>query len=176
MCGRRLATVFLGFALGFSLNAQEPPVEGPPLPGKAGFGRLPAPPLNGFQIVPLRKESPLDQTPTFHLAPRGWHDLSLRAPQPLKRPTQKGLGEATVEVWDLPLPASAKEQAFRANLDAFQQRLTQAMLTPPPQYGDLDLAHLMLSDPGQPQALELARVRSVHVRFNRLPPNGTLPR
>ncbi|GLH72960.1 hypothetical protein GETHLI_14620 [Geothrix limicola] len=168
----------LGLGLNHGLDAQEAPRAQAPLQGKLGLGTLPRPSLNGFQTVLLRKEShlgsPLD--PGFRLSPRGWQELSLKTRPPLKLPARKGPGEATVEVWDRPLPELPKEQAFLSNLDRMKRRLTLALQAPPPRHGDLDLAHLMLADPAQPHTLELAKVRSVHLRFNRLPPNRSLPR
>jgi hypothetical protein len=90
-------------------------------------------------------------------------------------PTRKKASEATVEVWDLSLPERPKERAFLANLEALNKQVAVAMQPPPPRHGDLDLAYLMLSDPSRPQDLELARMKSLHVRFNRLPPNRSLP-
>jgi hypothetical protein len=88
---------------------------------------------------------------------------------------RKKSSEATVEVWDISLPERPKAEAFTANIVALKKQLAVAMQNPPPRHGNLDLAYLMLSDPGRPQDLELARMKSVHLRFNRLPPPRTQP-
>lgn len=178
-----LATLFAVFVLSHPMNAQDP-LKPPPAPeGKPRSASVaPLPPDS--EVVPFSstlflKKAGLKSTaePGFRLGfLEGKQQLS---PSPLHREGRRRPKEpsgATVEVWDSRLPESPKEERFRANIEALKKSLAVAMRTPPPRYGALDLATLMLSDPGQPQALELAKVRSIHLRFNRLPPNRTLPR
>ena len=122
----------------------------------------------------LRTELGSEPATVIQLAPRGcWDGLLLglsRSPFPR---TQQRVGEATVEVWDLLPPDSLRRESFALYLRFLQQRLSKALAQPPPTNHAIELSEIMASDPGQPQKLDLTKVKSMQERFNRLPPNGS---
>jgi hypothetical protein len=122
----------------------------------------------------LRTDLGADPVGGILLAPPGcWDGALLGAAIVPAPPTRRRPAEATVEVWDLALRESAKGTAFGLYLGALRQRLTRAMELPPPRHGALELSDLMLSDPSNPQKLDLTKVKSMQDRFNRLPPSGS---
>jgi len=101
-----------------------------------------------------------------------WDGLLGVAPRSMP-PRRRSLAEATVEVWDWSLPEAGRGATFSVYLDTLRQRLSRALEVPPPGHAALELNDLMHSDPGNPQKLDLTRVKSMQDRFNRLPPNGS---
>jgi len=131
-----------------------------------------SPPVRDL-ILDLRTELGTSPAARIRLAPRG---RLLLGPTQTQTPVSKlrqRAGEATVEVWDLlPLPSRRQEtfDHFRVSL---RERLAKSLELPPPSHQALELAEIMLSDPSNPQKLDLTRVQSMQNRFNRLPPNGS---
>ncbi len=78
-----------------------------------------------------------------------------------------------MEVWDLLPPSSPRREAFSLYLGSLRERLSRAFAQPPPKLQALELSEIMLSDPSNPQKLDLTKVKSMQDRFNRLPPNGS---
>ncbi len=144
LCSLLLASTLVAQAPGFG-------IEGPP----DHWSALGADPVAGIQLTP----------------PGCWDGLLLGA---AAGPTRRRLGsEATVEVWDLLPPSSPRREAFSLYLGGLRERLSQAFAQPPPKLQALELNDLMLSDPSQPQKLDLTKVKSMQERFNRLPPHGS---
>lgn len=170
--------LFVAAAWAGALGAQEWRKAPPPLAGKASLGVNPPPTWAIGWPAPSLKDPGLKFLPGPN--PKWvWGEGQDRPDPSGRHPSaslpRKKASEATVEVWDLSLPERPKERAFSASIDTLKKQVAVAMRTPPPRHGDLDLAYLMLSDPGRPQDLELAKMKSLHVRFNRLPPHRTLP-
>lgn len=141
---------------------------------EAGFAPRPlrsAPLLESERGLWLHPNSPLDGN-------RSSHGVALQTTPPLQTTPalRRGPSEAIVEVWDLSFPVPPADRSVLVNLNPLNRPMSWAMRTSFPRHGDLDLAYLMLSDPAQPQSVDLAKVRSLHVRFNRLPPSRNLPR
>jgi hypothetical protein len=78
-----------------------------------------------------------------------------------------------VEVWDFALRESPRAAAFGFFLGTLRQRLSKAWELPPASHQALELSEFMLSDPSNPQKLDLTKVKSLQERFNALPPNGS---
>lgn len=113
-----------------------------------------------------------DPVAGIRLAPPGCWDGQLLGAA--TRPPRPRLGsEATVEVWDLLPPGSSRREAFSLYLGGLRERLSRAFNQPPPKLQALELSDIMLSDPSQPQKLDLTKVKAMQERFNRLPPNGS---
>jgi len=104
--------------------------------------------------------------------PGCWAGLLLGAGARMPRPVKRGVAGATVEVWDLALRDSPREEAFRLYLGELRARLSRALANPPASHGFIELGELMASDPSQPQLLDLTRVQSLQNRYNRLPPGA----
>ena len=83
------------------------------------------------------------------------------------------MAEATVEVWDLAPPELGRAATFSLFLDTLRRSLSRAWETPPPSHQAIELVDFVLSDPSNPQKLDLTKVQSMQERFNRLPPNGS---
>lgn len=114
---------------------------------------------------------PQDQ---IRLAPRGcWDGMVLGNRARTPGPTRRVTGEATVSVWDLLPPDGPRGETFGLYLGTLRERLSRALALPPPVHGALELSEFMGSDPGQPQKLDLQKVKSMQERFNRLPPAGS---
>ena len=131
-------------------------------------------PVEGLTLD-LRTELGSDPTARIALVSPGcWEGLVLSAGA-LQSPRKPRLrrAEATVEVWDVAFQESPRSQAFNLYLADFRSRLLRALANPPESHAAIELGELMLSDPGNPQGLNLTTVRSLQERFNRLPPNGS---
>lgn len=121
----------------------------------------------------LRRELGRDSLADIRLTTRGcWDGLIGLAPRSLP-PKRRPLGEATVEVWDTAPQDGNRAMAFTLYLDTLRQRLSRAFEAPPPGHAAIELGELMLSDPGNPQKLDITRVKSMQERYNRLPPSGS---
>jgi hypothetical protein len=83
------------------------------------------------------------------------------------------MAEATVEVWDLAPSELGRAVTFSLFMATFRGSLSRAWELPPPSHQAIELTELMLSDPSNPQKLDLTKVQSMQERFNRLPPNGS---
>ena len=115
-----------------------------------------------------------DPMARIQLCPPGcWDGLLLGTTVPQVRRPPRPTAGATVEVWDLALRESPREEAFSLTRGDLKRRLTRALAVPPPSHGTLELSDLMLSDVSNPQRLDLQKVKSMQERFNRLPPNGS---
>jgi len=127
------------------------------------------------QSFALDLRTPLDQEPTslIHLVPTGCWDGLLLSRLHAPSPGRRDRAEATVEVWTLLPPSSPRQEAFGLYLNVLRERLSRAWLAPPPKLQSLELSEIMLSDPSQPQKLDLTRVKNLQDRFNRMPPNGS---
>ena len=68
---------------------------------------------------------------------------------------------------------SLRSETFGFYLSNLRARLSRALAVPPPKHQALELNEIMFSDPGNPQKLDLIKVKSLQERFNRLPPNGS---
>ena len=124
-------------------------------------------------LLDLQTDLGSDPAAGIQVAPRGcWDGLLFGAVvrPPPRRPT---VGEATVEVWDLLPPSRPRQEAFSLYLGSLRERLSRAFAQPPPKLQALELSEIMLSDPSNPQKLDLTKVKSMQDRFNRLPPNGS---
>jgi hypothetical protein len=122
----------------------------------------------------LRTDLGSDLVAQIRLAPSGcWNGLLLGASTPPARPKPRRPAEATVEIWDLALRESPRHEAFGLYLGALRKRLSKALELPPPSHQSIELSEFMLSDPANPQKLDLTRVESMQERFNKLPPNGS---
>ena len=121
----------------------------------------------------LSRDLGRDSLADIRLTPRGcWAGLLGSAPSsgpPRRRP----LGEATVEVWDTASLEATRGMIFTVYLDTLRQRLSRALEAPPPGHAAIELGELMLADPGNPQKLDITRVKSMQERYNRLPPSGS---
>jgi hypothetical protein len=116
--------------------------------------------------VPLGSD-PLEQ---IRLTPPGcWKGLVLAAPPPSVGPRGRATPGATVEVWDFTFQESPRSRNFALFLRDFRSSLLQALESPPPSYGAIELGEFMASDPSQPQRLDLTRVQSLQDRYNRPP-------
>jgi hypothetical protein len=105
--------------------------------------------------------------------PGHWGGLTPVVASPPGKPTRRRVAEATVEVWDLAPPEWGRAATFSLYMDTLRRSLTKAWEAPPPSHQAIELAEIMLSDPSNPQKLDLTRVQSMQERFNRLPPNGS---
>lgn len=125
--------------------------------------------------VALRQSLGADPVAMIRLAPPGcWDSLLLSGGAPRPAPSvRRGTAEATVEVWDFALRESPREVYFGFFLGTLRQRLSKAWELPPPSHHALELSEIMLSDPSNPQVLDLTKVKSMQDRFNVLPPNGS---
>jgi hypothetical protein len=122
----------------------------------------------------LRTDLGSDSMAQVRLTPPGcWDGLLLGAATPPARPWPRRPAEATVEVWDLALRESPRQEAFGLYLGALRKRLSKALELPPPSHQSIELSEFMLSDPSNPQKLDRTRVESMQERFNKLPPNGS---
>lgn len=146
--------LFLGGLLASLLVAQEPAQIRPAL-------------LN------LHTDLGSDSAAGIQVAPRGCWDGLLFGAAVRTAPRRRPGGEATVEVWDLLPPSSPRREAFSLYLGSLRERLSRAFAQPPPKLQALELSEIMLSDPSNPQKLDLTKVKSMQDRFNRLPPNGS---
>jgi hypothetical protein len=137
--------------------------------------------LAAQEILPVREllldlRTGLGATPTAKIRlASGGRLLLARSQPPVSKPRQS-LDEATVEVWDLLPLTSQRQETFDQFRVSLRERLSRALELPPPSHQALELAEIMVSDPSNPQKLDLTRVQSMQERFNRLPPNGSLAR
>jgi hypothetical protein len=137
--------------------------------------------LSAQDLVPVTgspaelRESPgLTQPPLIQLAPPGcWDQLLLASASRPTPPGRRRPAEALVEVWDFALRESPREVSFSFFLGTLRQRLSKAWQLPPASHQALELSEIMLSDPSNPQKLDLTKVKSLQERFNALPPNGS---
>ncbi len=128
----------------------------------------------GVDGLDLRTDLGTDPIGQIHLVTPGcWDGLILGRTIRPARPEQRRPAEATVEVWDLALREAPRQRSFDLYLGALQERLSRALALPPPKHQSLELTELMLSDPSNPQKLDLTKVKSMQERFNKLPPNGS---
>jgi len=103
----------------------------------------------------------------IRLVPLGcWDGLILNVNARPMKPSRRAQAGATVEVWDLAYRESPRQEAFGLYLKALRERLSQAFEGPPPKHQALELSEIVLSDPSQPQKLDLTKVRSMQDRFN----------
>lgn len=138
----------------------------------SAFAQLPAPVREPAPA--LRTHLGTDSWAQVRLAPTGYlGGLAWTPATPPARRPRKPAAEATVEVWDLAPPESNREARFSSYLETLRRRLSRSLDSPPPSHGNIELAELMFSDPGNPQKLDLTRVKSLQERYNHLPPNGS---
>jgi hypothetical protein len=122
----------------------------------------------------LRQSLGMAPAPLIRLAPPGcWDQLLLGCASRPAPPGRRRSAEATVEVWDVALQESTRDATFGFFLGTLRQRLSKAWALPPASHQALELSELMLSDPSNPQKLDLTKVKSLQERFNALPPNGS---
>lgn len=117
------------------------------------------PSVFGIRLVPSEQWDGLQPYGLRHL-PTAQH-----------RPT-----EATVEVMEMQFKESPRSMAFGVFLGILRQGLAKTMEYPSPGFGALDLAEQMLSDPAHPEALDLARARSLPERLPGRPSGRLQPR
>lgn len=120
----------------------------------------------------LRTDLGTDPVTQIRLVTPGcWDGLILGRTTRPARPEPRRPAEATVEVWDLALREAPRQRSFDLYLGTLRERLSRALVLP--KHQALELAEVMLSDPSNPQKLDLTKVKSMQERFNKLPPNGS---
>ena len=137
------------------------------------LGALEPAPVPGLALE-LQSELGRDPLAAIRLVPPGcWDALVQGSPLARTPPARPRSGEATVEVWDVASQLSLRSETFGFYLSNLRARLSRALAVPPPKHQAIELSEIMFSDPGNPQKLDLIKVKSLQERFNRLPPNGS---
>lgn len=174
-----LVSLFLAFASCGEMGAQGLPHSWVPTTEKPSLSTGPPPCLRASWPIPaLIAPGLMDMpaSPIQWVRPLGQDGSGLSVRRPGPPLPQKKRNEATVEVWDIALPEQHGGEIVLARLDSLKRQVVQALRRPPPRHGEVELADLMLSDPAQPQILELAKVRSLQLRFHRIPPDRPVPK